>query len=336
MVTQIVGPNRSKSVDFTADISGWTSDDYVLRFWYYVQGYVTNKWGHHARNIADAQVSDMQGVAIETLINFARDEYKPLCERLGATPTDPRLFWSFVKRQLNWKLADYFADLRNDQTIEDDEEMPSLTWMRTQFSKHVDSSTLQNDLATALAQMNHTDQTLFALYYFEEMQRNDVCEVLGLSSNGINVRIRQAAERLLHAAMGLTTELQPLDGRQPVDWDLSRADQWTRATYGVPLPTYLEYVTIHYRADVSYLVDILNTANRIYGRRYHYEENPRAQARGARLTDEQVNEIRRRLANGERGRDIAPDYPVKEGAIYAIKRGDAYGYVPRDSTENAA
>ncbi len=47
----------------------------------------------------------------------------------------------------------------------------------------------------------------------------------------------------------------------------------------------------------------------------------------AKLTDKQVVEIKKRLADGERIVDIAIAYPVKKGAIGEIKAGRSWGHI---------
>ena len=44
----------------------------------------------------------------------------------------------------------------------------------------------------------------------------------------------------------------------------------------------------------------------------------------ARLTIEQVKEIKRALANGEKGNHIAERYPITKGTIYCIARGEIW------------
>lgn len=47
----------------------------------------------------------------------------------------------------------------------------------------------------------------------------------------------------------------------------------------------------------------------------------------AKLKDEEVVEIKKRLANGERIRDIVKDYPIKQSAISEIKAGRSWGHI---------
>jgi len=47
----------------------------------------------------------------------------------------------------------------------------------------------------------------------------------------------------------------------------------------------------------------------------------------AKLTDNQVKEIKKRLNIGDRIIDIAADYPIKEGAIGEIKAGRSWGHI---------
>ncbi len=57
------------------------------------------------------------------------------------------------------------------------------------------------------------------------------------------------------------------------------------------------------------------------------DSSRRGRHHNAKLTEEQVREIRERRARGERGKDIAKDYPVTMDVIYKIGRREAYAWV---------
>jgi hypothetical protein len=50
--------------------------------------------------------------------------------------------------------------------------------------------------------------------------------------------------------------------------------------------------------------------------------------RGAKLTDDQVIEIRKRLASGERNMDLALEYGLSKSSIGNIKSGASWKHLP--------
>jgi hypothetical protein len=107
-----------------------------------------------------------------------------------------------------------------------------------------------------------------------------------------------------------------------IDAEWGRSRPWTpsaglvayiRGQYGCNIATYLEFVRVHYRADVSYVVEILDRAN---GRGPHRGKGGNYR----KLSEEQTEEIIRRLWAGENHGDIAEHYGVSREAITAVKR----------------
>jgi hypothetical protein len=308
-------------------VTGWTPDDFIVDFWEQSQGWVTNQYWKRIQgtNIA---MSDLQGVAADSLVKFARNDYDIIVGRMETTVTDRRMFWALLRRRLNWDLGTYITEnQRRDDSVDDLEEMPTLSWMRTNLGQVKHDPNLLHALVYRVTELEAVDQMILALYYFEELAMEQVAAIVGLSSNTIGSRIRSCAALVLKAAIGLVDRFEPVGvpTRQP--WNQGNAGDWTKHNYGVGVDAYLAYVAVHYRADVSYLVDMLRSGN---GERIRRDDGRTAKDRAAKakLTDEQVQDIRRRVDAGEKYAPIMQQYEISDTAVSHIKHRRTYAWVP--------
>jgi RNA polymerase sigma factor (sigma-70 family) len=326
LVTSNVPWLRGGKIDFFAPVDGWTADDYILDFWSIAQAYVVNKYGHLTRDRNQFNIDDLQGVANEALVNFARDDFFPWCEENNKIATDKRLFWSLAKRQLNWRVNDYLeAHTDQHDSTQDLEELPSLSWMRTNFNRHVDASTLHVQLVDKLETLPTADQAILALYHFEGQTVYEIAKSMGLSVSTTQRYLRMANTNVLVAGIYLAAHI-PEGTTAPVPLGSETTlTRWVHTTYQADVDSYLKYVAIHYRADVRYLVDMLNAANGIRTRNGF--TGGAAHAVKAKFTEDQVREIRTRLEHGEKRRALAAAYNVNYGTISAIEHRTSYAYV---------
>jgi predicted transcriptional regulator len=318
---------RSQRINFLSSVQGWSSEDYILEFWYYAQGYVVNEWYRkvHGTNIT---THDLQSAAIETLIRFARDEFEDVVARMGAVASDKRLFWALARRRLNWSLTEYLQrHLRFDPSLEDLEENPSLAWMHAKLASAQHTSTLHQQLVDVVGTLPQLHQLLLALRYYETKTLPDIGYLVGFEQQTVRKYLKQATDRVLAGALTVVDKAQPIAHPSPVEWDQKAAEEWSRCTYTADIDHYLRFVLVNYREDVSYLIDFLDASN---------GQSVKPSLQGAKrgrmnhhtLTDEQVQEIRARAATGEAYASIAEDYPCTWQTVGRIKRGDGYAYVP--------
>ena len=69
------------------------------------------------------------------------------------------------------------------------------------------------------------------------------------------------------------------------------------------------------------------------GTKYLRRGSPGSNVKTAKLTEEDINPIRDRIANGEMLKDIAKDYGVGPTTIGGIKSGGTWSHVPREDAE---
>jgi predicted transcriptional regulator len=319
---------RSERIDFMSPVHGWSSEDYILEFWHYAQGYVVNEWYRkvHGTNVT---VHDLQSAAIETLIRFARDEFESVVERMGAVPTDKRLLWALARRRLNWSLSDYLQrNLRFDPSIEDLEETPSLAWMHAKLAAAQHLSTVHQQLVDVVSTLPQLHQLLLALRYYETKSLPDIGHLVGFEQQTVRKYLRQATDRVLAGALTIVDRAQPIAHPTPVEWNDEHAKVWARCTYTATIDRYLQFVLVNYREDVSYLVDFLDAANGQVIKPSNRKE--RGRLANHALTDQQVHDIRARLNTGQTYADIAAAVGCSWQTVGRIKRGDGYAYVPEE------
>lgn len=327
----------------TPDIN-WTIDepdeDFVWTFWFNAQAYVVKRWGHVVDQLPQVDHVDLQMLATEALMKLGKrfDEVTVEIEGPGARKG---IFWHFAKRDIDGDVlnlihqkrryrpdVDYLTVSREGELV----ERPEL--IRSQIHAPHETSLLPSELAEAIAAFEPAEQFTLALRFYEQMANKDIADVLGIGRSSLDERLRHAALRVLNAALrrigsALPDELQAPPARYLTGMD--NAEAWTQANYGCGLAAYLEYVSRLYAIDVSPMASMLDRANGVFsGQRVDAERlaNPRSNVRnGMAMPDDQVREIRQRLAAGETGKAIAQSLGVTQPTISRIKSGEAYAYV---------
>jgi hypothetical protein len=326
LVTSNVTWLRGRDIDFFAPVDDWTPDHYIAEFWGITEAYVASKYARTARTRNGANIGDLQGVGLEALVNFSRNDFFPWCEENNKTATDKRLFWAMAKRAINWRIGTHLEkNTDQNDSVNALEEMPTLSWMRTNFKNHVDASSVQGQMVDKLEALPIADQVMLALYHFEEMTLAEVGVVIGVTMQTVRKYLALANSSALYAAISVTTELTPQAPALVALREDSSLTEWVEDMYHADVASYLQYVAIHYRADVRYLVDMLSAANGNRVRNGHPEG--REATHTAQFTDEQIRDIRTRLAAGEKQGPLASQYQVTDSVISRIKNRHAYAYV---------
>ena len=65
------------------------------------------------------------------------------------------------------------------------------------------------DVSNAFAQLSDSDAELLRLVYWENLRRNEIAEVLGVSVNAVNVRVHRALDRLSGALSRQSSIVSP-------------------------------------------------------------------------------------------------------------------------------
>ena len=239
--------------------------------------------------------------------------YDEWCEKHGYNASDEGLFYALAKKRIRWDCLAYMDNVHGRKETGTEEEWGEI---RTQLSVRHRDSLLHHQLASFVETLPLRERVYLALVAFEEIPVTKIAPLVEGHHVTIGKAIRTGAERVLLEAMRLTMtgELPKPEPTGRTRWVpptplLEQIERW----YGCDLDTYLEYVQIHYRADVSYLVEILDRANGGGPQRGNLGNN-------RKLTADQVQEVITRLYAKEKHEDIARDYGVTRGAITQLKK----------------
>ena len=195
----------------------------------------------------------------------------------------PGLFWTFTKKRIDWDLLKYLERrTRADVTaIDDNEEREDAQWVRTQLTMHVAHSELHRELADIITTMTTRDRVIFALVCFEELPFGHIQQLFDTHTHAVvSAQIKKASLRFQYHAINriLSTKVERNKPKWIPTYETpAPLARWTQSTYGVDLDTYLTYVDVHFRADVSYLIEILE---RSHGTTRYYRGNIGNDGRG--------------------------------------------------------
>lgn len=301
--------------------AGWTALDLQLKFWAPAQAYALKRW---ARKIETDVYGGTWG---ETLRDCAEDAilevtgfYHAWCAERGLNPDDRALFWKMIKQNIDWAVADamktqakanvvYFEDLEatEDQPADDD-----LT--RTQLYRHRPASLLHEEIVDVISTIPTREKLLLALRFFEELDWKTVTRLAGFKgANATNQMIRTTTRILRTSRNMVVNDPEEIaDARRVTPLEVtSDLTRWLLEHYGTnDVHAYLGYVTRHYYADVSYVIDFIKTAHGVRVAAFGLRTNP--------LTREQMAELDARLLAGDTQIAIARDFDVPRALIAKI------------------
>jgi RNA polymerase sigma factor (sigma-70 family) len=249
---------------------GWAPDDYIVEFWAWAVARTTAKWSGAARRSHMTDIDELCATAAEALIKFSR-AFPVWCEEHDVPPTVP-LFASILGQAIDGGISDFLKSSRarvmtSTEALEGaaDEE-PDEDWIRTGLSRYRPPSLLHGQLVDFIESMTPKDQTVLALLYFDGLKQSEVAPLFGVSQVTIANYARRATSRILSHSKSLVVEDPAPRPRSTHDEDYAYSPElcaWTADRYGTDPDTYLKYIAINYRADVSYILDFLDHGNGI-------------------------------------------------------------------------
>ncbi|MDJ1115382.1 hypothetical protein [Microbacterium dauci] len=129
---------------------------------------------------------------------------------------------------------------------------------------------LLRQLADVIALLPRVNKIPLALFFFEGMSSRQIGGMVGATDKPARTWIHNNTAYLLHHAMRLVLDKGPNDvPRVPAireDYETplqDAAEAYVQETYGCDLPSWLGWVQIAYRVDVSYILDMLDSGNGI-------------------------------------------------------------------------
>lgn len=176
--------------------------------------------------------------------------------------------WSFIKQSIEWEIKKFVSRKRGLESIDalepdatTDTDKFDQSWVRTQVALSQPPSFLLEGIVDELSKLPIRHQAALALRYFEEFPVARVDELFEVHT----ATIVQLAVRTLthlvghHVASAPTIPFRPAPVKPFTP--SPRLVRWVASKYGTNLETYLEWVRVNYREDVSYIVGMIRSAH---------------------------------------------------------------------------
>jgi DNA-binding CsgD family transcriptional regulator len=155
--------------------------------------------------------------------------------------------------------------------------------------------------------MRERDRILIALRYFDELPFEQIADIMGVSGGATRTNTANAAARLrTHARNQFVDE--------PTEWNHTRGvrpweppqsvHDYIEMRHAKSLNEYLGIVTIAFREDISYLVDIIGTERTEVPGGHRVTLSPHQQ--------QQADEM---LSSGKTMRDVSRELGVSYGVV---------------------
>jgi hypothetical protein len=294
--------------------AAWDANRYVMEFWAILERRLLNQYGN---GTPPTLMSDILDVGLESLI-VTSQMFHAWCGERGLDAADKPLFWSVVKRRTTWEVTDFFsARFKDPESLDTlvDAEVPDEDLIRTQLNMHQSVSFTHEQIARFITTLSPRDQLFLAMRIFEEMPVAELAKMNSTSGASVSAAVMRSTKQVLAYSLTMVSDLE-MPERSKYSVPSTRIPQqmtdWISAKYGLALDDYLQYVACCYKADVSYLVDMIDTANG------HRRKVPAA--RKYKLTPDQRAEVDARIANGESFTSISQDYDISNHSISAQAR----------------
>lgn len=277
----------------------------LANLWRLTQALTVRRWAG-----SDYDLDELLGVASESFINHV-DAYDEWCQNHGYNPTDVGLFVTLVKKRVHWDILNVVRTVHFDLPVENEEGEP-----RTDLRVPFRDSALHHTLVARVRKLKLKERLVLALVCFEEMPVGKIGQLLGTTQAVAGRAITLASERILLTAMQntMTMPVEQLPEKPGVWKPPQTLTDWITRHYNTDIDNYLRYVEIHYDADVSYLVEMIDRGNGSGPQRG-------IPGRPSKLTDAQKADIIERLTAGrERHEDIAKDYKLSRSAVSMMNK----------------
>ncbi|MFN3948006.1 hypothetical protein [Microbacterium sp.] len=191
----------------------------------------------------------------------------------------PGRFWAAAKQAIDWRVQRVLYEREGAENVRSDhyDEIEGMdpADSYTQLRIRQEYSLLQVALAEAIAVLPRRHKIILALRFFEQSSLGKMGAMIGSSDKPPFNYVAALCAHLLWCAKREVSERGELDRpplpriRAKYEEPLERAAAEAAARYGMDADTWLGWVQRSYVADVSCLVDIVNTAN---GHMIHYTQ----------------------------------------------------------------
>jgi RNA polymerase sigma factor (sigma-70 family) len=284
-------------------------------------GHVQRHYGYIARaGNCILQYEDLLQVAYIELVRLVRawDEIKP--EGVGDDIDDERTrmtFMGYLRDRVKWEILKYSRDTTDglasysyasfDEPGAFDSDQTEAE-VRTSLNLHVAPSITHADIADYFSTLPTRDKVILALRYFDELTYKEIAEIVGTTENSAAAFASKACDAVRAFARNqFVSDPTEIPHRRDA-WEApDTVTTYVRARWQrEDLAEYLGVVTLCFRADVSYLVDIIG--------RTHVHV-PKSQTSG-RIRWELQDEIERRYDAGQTQAEIADAMGLAKSTVW--------------------
>jgi RNA polymerase sigma factor (sigma-70 family) len=286
------------------------TDPLISEYLPVIRGHITKKysWVDGTGNCM-LTVDDLIQVASIALVRLV-DRWDGFLARDGKEREgNGGLFWNFLENEVKNDIAKYYRDVVKldrptsdslDAVPQDADE--SLATIRTALNARRDGESwgmVNDDLVDHFSVMPQRDKILIALRYFDELPFARIADVLGANEKTTRNLTLNAVNRWRAFSRNQYVEYPTdLPRRLPQPWEPTETlTTYLQSRHRKDISEYLGYVTICFRNDVSYLVDILGSERTVAPGAKAVGLSPAQQHQVDELMAQSVNmvEISRRL-----------------------------------------
>jgi len=246
----------------------WDRDRLIVEYWDWTRRYIRQHWRELVRWNHMADWDELYGVALESLIRAAEEWPGWVAEQAGSVKLyDKGAFWGMVVTRIKWDVTKYIerrarVALSLDRVVDEETQTTFGEILGNTVLPRVTlgSSMLLRDIVGVFEREPMVNRMAVALYYFEDMPHGMIEDLLGVKAEHA---IGQTAQRILNAALREVMDHPP----KPLRWSSvgrprwhppAPIVRWLEAHYGISHPMlYVDYVATQFRADESYIVDII-------------------------------------------------------------------------------
>lgn len=240
-----------------ADLVGWDRDAYAEKYWPRARGWAVTQWAPPAPGM---NRDDIAAIGTDAIMDLVQ-EFPTWCAANNTIPTGG-LFWTFTKQKIRWKVAHGMSNHRWMDSLDEPtgDESDETVGERTELVRQMGRSILHQQLADHIAMLPLRWKVYLALQFFEEFTKEQIIKIMDSSS--VTHNIRPAVESVQAMAKHLVTDHAPKP--EPVrlnPWEPPETlIRWVYDSYHIDVQSYIGAVQLHYAADVSYIIDILDRA----------------------------------------------------------------------------
>ncbi|MCM3779858.1 sigma factor-like helix-turn-helix DNA-binding protein [Microbacterium hydrocarbonoxydans] len=272
-----------------------------------VRGHIVKNYAWMAdRGNCLMSIDDLKQVAAIALVKLVGRWDDVLAEQGKSREGNGGLFWWYLKEDVKRTVSKYYRDIAHKGEYDEPttDELGEETWevQRTSLRTPTDapgSRITREDIVDFFTTLSPRHKTLIALRYFDELPFVDVADVMSAVPGTVRNITQTGLKNLRAFARNqFLDDPAPMPRQVHMPWEPPESlVTYLRERHQKDLPEYLGIVTLAFRADVSYLVDMLHEGRHEVPGSKQLTMSPFQQAAADELLSqgESMREVSRRL-----------------------------------------